>query len=512
MTDENSTEPGAPRRRRIVMITENRIDGDSRVQKTAMATAAAGFDVVLVGPSPDRERREHDLHGARVILVPQPRGASADFNNRPGRSLRWPLAYASHSHSQAKAVHMRSRRALTLERATDLRVAQRGGRTPILLRVEVLALKVRDKAAARWHKLRLSELQRASLHRREEPSGLDRLRARTLIRLGGRGRWRALDPTMVDFDASHSPVVTELEPDLVHAHDFRMIGIAMRAADRRNVSGQPCSVVYDAHEYLPGVRPRNLSWQLANIRSEAFYIGRADAVVTVSDTLAHMLQDDHRLPTLPTVVLNAPSSADTGHVTVPGGVRAACGLADGSPLLVYIGSPAPQRGLMTVVEALPELAGMHAALVLPPGTPYAVPLVERARELDVEDRLHVLPYVPQEEVVSFIRGADVGVIPLHHDLNHEISLITKYFDYAHAGLPVVVSDVRTMAATTRELGNGEVFAAEDSHGFAAAVQTVLADPSRYVAAYTPQLLEQWSWEAQERSLVEVYERLLGAQV
>ena len=68
----------------------------------------------------------------------------------------------------------------------------------------------------------------------------------------------------------------------------------------------------------------------------------------------------------------------------------------------------------------------------------------------------MLPYVPQEEVVSFIRGADVGVIPLHHDLNHEISLITKYFDYAHAGLPIVVSDVRTMAATTNQAKNARM--------------------------------------------------------
>jgi glycosyltransferase involved in cell wall biosynthesis len=138
-------------------------------------------------------------------------------------------------------------------------------------------------------------------------------------------------------------------------------------------------------------------------------------------------------------------------------------------------------------------------------------LERRAVELDVADRLHVRDYVPQDQVVAFLRSADVGLVPILHQPNHEIALITKYFEYAHARLPLVVSDVETMARTTRQLGNGEVFTAGDVDGFAAATAAVLADPERYSKAYDqPGLLEGWSWETQAGVLLDLYARLLGS--
>jgi glycosyltransferase involved in cell wall biosynthesis len=136
-------------------------------------------------------------------------------------------------------------------------------------------------------------------------------------------------------------------------------------------------------------------------------------------------------------------------------------------------------------------------------------LVARATELGVGDRVHALPYVAHDQVVSFLSTADVGVIPIHHWPNHEIALITKFFEYSHARLPVIVSDVKTMAEVTRSTGQGEVFTAEDIDDYVRAVQAVLADPKRYRAAYdTPDLLAQWTWEAQADVLDQVYRRLL----
>ncbi len=96
------------------------------------------------------------------------------------------------------------------------------------------------------------------------------------------------------------------------------------------------------------------------------------------------------------------------------------------------------------------------------------------------ERLHVVPYVAPDQVVDYLAGADAGLVPLRHRPNHEISLVTKYMEYAQARLPLVVSDVRVMAAFTREHGFGEVFRVQDgAPGLAAAVRTVLDDPRRY---------------------------------
>ena len=78
-------------------------------------------------------------------------------------------------------------------------------------------------------------------------------------------------------------------------------------------------------------------------------------------------------------------------------------------------------------------------------------------------------------------------------------MITKFFEYSHARLPIVVSDVKTMAEAARATGQGEVFRAQDVGDYVRAVQTVLADPGRYRAAYTvPGLLEKQTWHTRLR--------------
>ena len=201
----------------------------------------------------------------------------------------------------------------------------------------------------------------------------------------------------------------------------------------------------------------------------------------MSDELAGLLQREHNLADLPTVVLNAPvldagapSTGESGR-PVPH-LRELCGVGADVPILVYSGAAAEQRGLGIMIEALPRLAGVHVALVVSKSSTYVLKLTARAAELGVGDRLHLLPYVSPAQVVRYLSTADIGVIPIHHWPNHEIALITKYFEYAHARLPMVVSDVRTMADATRATGVGEVFRAEDLDDFIRAVRTVLTIP------------------------------------
>jgi glycogen synthase len=184
-------------------------------------------------------------------------------------------------------------------------------------------------------------------------------------------------------------------------------------------------------------------------------------------------------------------------------------------LLVYAGGLAPARGLDLAVRALPRLPRVHLALVASDDEPNLPSLRALAAELSVEDRLHVVPYVAPDQVVDHLRGADAGLVPLRHRPNHEISLVTKYLEYVQAGLPLVVSDVRSMAAFTRAYGLGEVFAVgagddPDAAALAGAVGRVLADPQRYRTAYRAarSSLRALTWEEQAGTLAALYERVV----
>jgi glycosyltransferase involved in cell wall biosynthesis len=293
-----------------------------------------------------------------------------------------------------------------------------------------------------------------------------------------------------------------------------MLGVGARACVRGRAQGRQIKLVWDAHEYLPGIQPRrdNAYWLPAHCAHENEYAHNADAVVTVSDSLADLLQERHGLAARPAVVFNAPDVAVGGEDDPPpvADVRSACGLDPAIPLLVYSGMAAAQRGLRLMLEALPDLDGVHVAFVFPKThQPFIEELRSLAADLGVTERMHVHPFVPYRQVIGFLSTADVGVIPVHRLPNHEIALSTKFYEYSHARLPIVVSDVRTMADTVRATGQGEVFAAEDTTDYVRAVRAVLANRARHRAAYDDMcLLDHWTWRAQAAVLESIYSRLL----
>ncbi|MEV0717606.1 glycosyltransferase family 4 protein [Asanoa sp. NPDC050611] len=469
------------------MLVDNGVHGDSRVQKVARSAAEAGWDVVLLGltyGAPVTWR----LGGAEVRLLAMPD----------------PLARASAVRKAALRVLLRRRVAPAPPPApapAPAAPAPAAGAT-------VPALSVPPPRSAPPTGVRSVVV--GALRRAFRP--YDHARTRLWLGLRGERAWRQLDPSLWDYEDTFGPVVDDLAPDLIHAHDFRMIGVGARAKARAAAAGRQVKLVWDAHEFLPGIRPRanNARWLPATRAHEREYAPYADAVITVSETLADLLIAEHGLTDRPAIVLNAPA-ADSGSADAPD-LRVSCGIGADVPLLVYSGAAGVQRGLDIMVEALPRLPEAHVAFVVsaPPNN-YVRDLVARAAALGVGDRLHVLPYVSPDQVVGFLSGADAGVIPIHHWPNHEIALITKFFEYAHARLPMVVSDVRTMADTVRAAGNGEVFRAKDLDDFVRAVRAVLADPAAYRSAYDkPGLLDTWTWEAQAEVLDKIYRELLPA--
>jgi glycogen synthase len=501
------------RQRRIVMLVDNGVNGDSRVQKQARSAAEAGFDVTLLGKSPDAAEHTWSLGPAKVRLVPTPTPLTERAHKFRRRWVMAPLAYPPTGVAEQRLQEIRARKA-------DLRINRLlhpGGPRRLATEAQWQVSRVTGK----WVSIRGRQTKKAQRARKRLDAPTDKLYTWFWGKAMGERAWRKLEPSLWDWELAYGPVIDKLKPDLIHANDFRMIGVGARAKIRAKARGRDIKLVWDAHEFLPGVRPwtDTLRWKPGHMAHEREYMPYVDGAVTVSDDLAGMLQEAHGLAERPIVVLNTPAvehAPDELTDGVPADVpetnlRALCEVGPDVPLLVYSGAAGPQRGLSIMIEALPQQPGVHVALVTNNhSSGYMGGLRKRARELGVLDRLHLLPYVPHWQVVPLLSSADVGVIPIHHWPNHEIALISKFFEYSHARLPLVVSDVRTMAATVRATGQGEVFIAEDTDDYIRAVRAVLDDPERYRAAYDkPGLLDGWTWTAQAEVLNSLYRRLLG---
>jgi glycosyltransferase involved in cell wall biosynthesis len=461
------------------------------VQKIAWSMAAAGYEVTLVGRAPGDEQQRYTLGAANVVLVPVPKTVSA----YEGARLRGG------------------------DRAKRLRPGYREARAGLAARDAATGRRLRSTAAAQVrHWLATNpgtDNLVANLSRGPVGGAAHKVVGNTLGLVDQYGGWRWFNPWFADLELALAPVVAELEPDLIHAHDFHMVGIGARLAATLSTPERPVHWIYDAHEYLRGIEvPSRTDVRLQMRRRmligvEREYIGHADAVVTVSEGIATKLKEDHKLAERPQVILNAPviKPAAAADRTL----RADCGLTDDVPLLLNSGGMSPRRGVSTAIEALVDLPGVHLALIAREDDPDMPALRQCAVDNKVEDRLHVVPYVPVDQVVPYISSATIGLIPILHLPNHELSLITKYFEYLHAALPIVTSDVREMAAETRRLGVGEVFIAGDAGSLAEMVRKVLRTPEKYRAVYqgADDPRQSSSWAGQAAKLDALYRQILG---
>lgn len=454
----------------LAIIVYNGIHGDSRVLKTALTAARAGWDVTLIGRAPRARREESMLGPVRVIRVPLVRTLHDRFERL-------------HLERHAATLRPTPTRGMQLARG----LGRLGKRLP--------RGSARVTRAARSLERRLTPTLSAA----DLPPALPTVAPEDVD-------WRRDWPILTDWWLSFGPELTRLAPDLIHANDSQMLAVAARSAAELRLRGGKTAWVYDSHEYVPMVDWGHPTVSAAYRQLEREYIGRADAVVTVSPTIAEMLQAEYDLTERPHVVANAPVMGVTAS---PHSVRDAAGLAPGVPLMVYSGYLAPARGVDVVVQALTLLPGVHLAIVANGTSPTLASLIEQAKAAGVESRVHVVPYVPPYAVPSYLSTADVGLIPFHPDRHHNSSLPTKLAEYLHARLPVVASDMETTKAFVTSTGVGAVFRSSSATDLAEAVHEVLGDLESRRVAITDELLADLSWERQAEVLLDVYEKVSG---
>ena len=463
---------------RILTLVGNDITVDVRSRKTAASLARSGFSVIVMGIASSAKTPEiEDHHGALLYRFP----VSENFRSIPlifrisKESLRYLIiSIVSNANERLK----KSRNSLPYDDYNSI----------------VAALKKCD------YKTRIVLIKFNLRFFR----GLLRLINHRIFPMALSSSWRWILPEMHRYETSMGPVIDSLKPDLIHVHDIFHIGLASRAVERASHEGRVIKLVYDIHEYIPGL-PIELSKRRGYENLENEYAHKADAFVTVSPGLKSLTEKRFGIPTA--IVLNAP---DLVSATTTKPLREVLNLSSKETLMVYVGGIAPHRGAELLLETMPNLEeSIHLVFVSASTSGYIASLKERSMKAGIGDRVHFAPFVEPEAVVSYISSADLSLIPLSRKFeNYEIALPNKLFQSIHAGVPVVVSNNPDMAQFVTKSGVGEVFTGGDSPSMAKAINKVINNAQLYDKAIRDErLLLETSWEHQAGLLLETYNNL-----
>ncbi|MDO5735589.1 MAG: glycosyltransferase [Propionibacteriaceae bacterium] len=474
-----SAVPSTPR---VVLFRHAPIDIDSRVKKFATTLQRAGYEPVVISLEPvggiaGEYRLGGDIRVIRLPIVRAPRekADTTRVNNLEARRT------------------MHRRRAVYRDRITGANTAS----AKALLKwatstAKVVYLKTEDAVSDVTFRL-----QQARDKRRGEKdpfvlAGVD----------------RGL-PVVTDIANTLTDLLVDLRPDVLHAHHPQVLLAARDALRILREQGHAVKFYYDARENFAGIPDMEQGLRAAHealIACEAAMIGEADAVSTVSEPIADVLRENYALAARPSVFLNMPPLTPLAGPTT---VREAAGLGPDVPVVLYSGTMSWARGIETIVRGIAHMPPeAHLVIVSVPLPHPMIPKLEAlAAEHGLADRLHFVGPVSQDQLLHYLSGADVAVHPLPGGSpNHDAAMPNKLFEYLHAGLPLVVSDAKLMAAFVSDNGVGRVFTSEDPVSFGEQVGATLADlPSERVH----EVAATYSWQGQEGAIISLYNSLTG---
>jgi len=293
--------------------------------------------------------------------------------------------------------------------------------------------------------------------------------------------------------------------DLIIAHTQPMLAAAWYAARAAGCRwGFDCEDLL-SEEFGEGIDdPRHQ----ALVRFvERTFLPRADYVTVASPEfagwLAHRYDVRHA-----TFVSNVPTLADAPDALRPGFPDVRRHLA----LYWFSISIGPQRGVEDAVRALPLLdvpAELHLRGRMLPG--YERELRQLIEAVGVANRVHIHPLAPPREVLRAAADYDIGLVLTRPCCeNHELAVPNKIYAYMMSGLAVGATSTRGHRSVLDGLDVGFEYAPGNAAAFAAGVNGLVRDPAQLQRCRTEAFRlarTRFNWEAEQRRLVEVIERL-----
>jgi glycogen(starch) synthase len=292
-------------------------------------------------------------------------------------------------------------------------------------------------------------------------------------------------------------------PDVVHGHDWL---VAHAGAALREEFGVPLVATVHATEAgrHQGWLPDDFSRAVHTV--EWWLTFESRRVITCSQ---HMRWEVSRLFELPGDKVDViPNGIDlSAWTTTPDDVAAArAGLAGDGPLVLFAGRLEWEKGVQTLVEAMPRLRRRFPGLrlvVVGRGSQQEM-LEELARRLRVSRAVHFTGWLTEAELRAAAAAADVAVIPSVYEPFGLVAL-----EAAALGTPLVVSDTGGLAELVVDGETGLTFPALDAAALADAVTGMLRDEvlaRRVVRTAREVLARDHAWPTIAATTVATYER------
>ena len=180
------------------------------------------------------------------------------------------------------------------------------------------------------------------------------------------------------------------------------------------------------------------------------------------------------------------------------------------PLVLYIGSISPTRGVLELIEAMGLLPETLQARLAIGGEFEPAELEQEARQKPGWKRTDYAGWQNRCGLLDLLSHARVGVVPFLPTGWHLDIQPIKLFEYMIAGLPIVSSNLPRLSAIVQEVQCGILVEPGQPEALAEAIQWLLEHPAEAQAMGDrgrQAVLQTYNWNSQAQLLLDLYRRV-----
>ena len=260
-------------------------------------------------------------------------------------------------------------------------------------------------------------------------------------------------------------------------------------------------LIYDTHELeaetngARGLRKKLSKWL------ERRLIKHVEMTIVVSESIADWYTHAYHIER-PLVVLNAPNQRalkKNNHF------REQLGIREDQVILLYQGGLAVGRGVHLILDAFRARQDDKVVAVFMGYGPLQQIIQTAASE---QQNIFFYPAVAPQVVLEYTASADLGIHLIQNTcLNHDYCMPNKLFEYAMAGLPVLVSNMNDMSALVTKHQMGAVISDFSAAGINRAIDDFLMQDLATMKANAYRVACEHAWEMQEQKMLAAYQAI-----
>ncbi len=289
------------------------------------------------------------------------------------------------------------------------------------------------------------------------------------------------------------------EPALLVANDLDTLRPNYQLAKKRNIP-----LIYDSHEIFCEVPELQHSPTKKKIweKLEKDIVPQLKYCITVNQSIASWFNTKYGTDFK--VVRNIPDKINVGRIKT----REELKLPTDKKIILLQGAGINiERG---AEEAIDAMQWVENAILLIIGSGDALEKLKvRSQKSELEGRVVFLPKMKPTELFHYTCNADIGLsLDKDTNINYRYSLPNKVFDYAHAGVPVLVSPLTEIKSFVDQYKIGLWIENHDPKHIASRMNEMLSSPQYPTwKANTKKAAEENNWDNEKKVWVELIDKI-----